>query len=49
MDQELQNAPEKSAVDKFQLIPEFLKVTITHFQHCCLHHDDFRDNNDTNE
>ncbi|WJX09333.1 DNA-directed RNA polymerase III subunit 2 [Trifolium repens] len=26
MDQELQNAPEKSAVDKFQLIPEFLKV-----------------------
>jgi hypothetical protein len=27
MDQELQNAPEKSAVDKFQLIHEFLKVT----------------------
>ncbi|PNX75553.1 DNA-directed RNA polymerase iii subunit rpc2-like protein, partial [Trifolium pratense] len=26
MDKEFQNAPEKSAVDKFQLIPEFLKV-----------------------
>ncbi|MCI03949.1 DNA-directed RNA polymerase III subunit RPC2-like, partial [Trifolium medium] len=26
MDKEFQNAPKKSAVDKFQLIPEFLKV-----------------------